>query len=603
MNLLLIDDDEIDRAAIIRALDQSSLAFKVMEANCAQSGLEFACQQRFDGILLDYMLPDANGLEVLSRLNESAGEQTAVVMISRYEDDKLAQRCIELGAQDFLLKDEVNTSRLTRAIRNAKQRASMALALRQSHEKLKELAEHDSLTKLVNRYGFELCLNRTLSQVKRHQDMLAVILLDLDDFKGINDTLGHQVGDILLVEVANRLSEALREGDLIARLGGDEFVVLVTESENRYFPMAVANRLQRAFEEPFPLGEHDVLIGASIGIAVYSDSVCDSSELLKCADIAMYRAKKVGRNQIQFYSEELAREVRFRNRIEMGLRTALERDEFRVFYQGKFDAISGELLGMEALLRWQHPEDGLLAPDSFLPIAEEIGLVDEIGEWVLAQACAQTVEWLAMLTPVGKQLSVAVNLSPSQIIRETLYQTIVRVLQQTGLPASLLELELTENALIEEPLELAKVLERIAALGVVFSLDDFGTGFSSLEHIKYFPINVLKIDKSFVASVEQDERGKRLLSALINFANGFNVVSVAEGIETEAQAQFCRERGCNLLQGYLYCRPIQPQDFETQHILPLLAEGMFDFTCLLARDSQRCHFFCWAITLWRITQT
>ena len=573
MNLLLIDDDEIDRAAIIRALDQSSLAFKVMEANCAQRGLEFACQQRFDGILLDYMLPDANGLEVLSRLNESAGEQTAVVMISRYEDDKLAQRCIELGAQDFLLKDEVNTSRLTRAIRNAKQRASMALALRQSHEKLKELAEHDSLTKLVNRYGFELCLNRTLSQVKRHQDMLAVILLDLDDFKGINDTLGHQVGDVLLVEVANRLSAALREGDLIARLGGDEFVVLVTESENRYFPMVVANRLQQAFEEPFPLGEHEVLIGASIGIAVYSDLVCDSSELLKCADIAMYRAKKMGRNQIQFYSEELAREVRFRNRIEMGLRTALERDEFRVFYQGKFDAISGELLGMEALLRWQHPEDGLLAPDSFLPIAEEIGLVDEIGEWVLAQACAQTVKWLAMLAPRGKQLSVAVNLSPSQIIRETLYQTIVRVLQQTGLPATQLELELTENALIEEPLELAKVLERIASLGVVLSLDDFGTGFSSLEHIKYFPINVLKIDKSFVASVEQDERGKRLLSALINFANGFNVVSVAEGIETEAQAQFCRERGCNLLQGYLYCRPIRPEDFEAQQILPLLTEG------------------------------
>ncbi|MGI3003737.1 putative bifunctional diguanylate cyclase/phosphodiesterase [Shewanella algae] len=573
MNLLLIDDDEIDRAAIIRALDQSSLAFKVMEANCAQRGLEFACQQRFDGILLDYMLPDANGLEVLSRLNESAGEQTAVVMISRYEDDKLAQRCIELGAQDFLLKDEVNTSRLTRAIRNAKQRASMALALRQSHEKLKELAEHDSLTKLVNRYGFELCLNRTLSQVKRHQDMLAVILLDLDDFKGINDTLGHQVGDVLLVEVANRLSAALREGDLIARLGGDEFVVLVTESENRYFPMVVANRLQQAFEEPFPLGEHEVLIGASIGIAVYSDLVCDSSELLKCADIAMYRAKKMGRNQIQFYSEELAREVRFRNRIEMGLRTALERDEFRVFYQGKFDAITGELLGMEALLRWQHPEDGLLAPDSFLPIAEEIGLVDEIGEWVLAQACAQTVKWLAMLAPRGKQLSVAVNLSPSQIIRETLYQTIVRVLQQTGLPATQLELELTENALIEEPLELAKVLERIASLGVVLSLDDFGTGFSSLEHIKYFPINVLKIDKSFVASVEQDERGKRLLSALINFANGFNVVSVAEGIETEAQAQFCRERGCNLLQGYLYCRPIRPEDFEAQQILPLLTEG------------------------------
>ncbi len=251
MDLLLIDDDEVDRTAIIRALRQSKLTFNVVEANCAFDGLNLALERHFDGILLDYLLPDANGLEVLIKLNAMTQDQTVVVMLSRYEDEKLAQRCIELGAQDFLLKDEVNSRILTRAIRYAKQRSSMALALRNSHQKLKELAEHDSLTKLVNRYGFELCLNRAIARAKRCHDYLAVILLDLDDFKAINDTLGHQTGDILLVKVAARLSEVLRDGDIIARLGGDEFVVLVTDNDYKYFPMIVANRLLKVFEDVF----------------------------------------------------------------------------------------------------------------------------------------------------------------------------------------------------------------------------------------------------------------------------------------------------------------------------------------------------------------
>ena len=251
MDLLLIDDDEVDRTAIIRALRQSKLAFNVIEANCAFDGLNLALERHFDGILLDYLLPDANGLEVLIKLNSMTQEQTVVVMLSRYEDEKLAQRCIELGAQDFLLKDEVNSRILSRSIRYAKQRASMALALRNSHQKLKELAEHDSLTKLMNRYGFELCLNRAIARAKRSNDFLAVILLDLDDFKAINDTLGHQTGDILLVKVASRLSSVLRDGDVIARLGGDEFVVLVTDNDYKYFPMIVANRLLKAFEDVF----------------------------------------------------------------------------------------------------------------------------------------------------------------------------------------------------------------------------------------------------------------------------------------------------------------------------------------------------------------
>ncbi|MGI1935726.1 putative bifunctional diguanylate cyclase/phosphodiesterase [Shewanella oncorhynchi] len=570
MDLLLIDDDEVDRTAIIRALRQSKLTFNVVEANCAFDGLNLALERHFDGILLDYLLPDANGLEVLIKLNAMTQDQTVVVMLSRYEDEKLAQRCIELGAQDFLLKDEVNSRILTRAIRYAKQRSSMALALRNSHQKLKELAEHDSLTKLVNRYGFELCLNRAIARAKRCHDYLAVILLDLDDFKAINDTLGHQTGDILLVKVAARLSEVLRDGDIIARLGGDEFVVLVTDNDYKYFPMIVANRLLKVFEDVFCLGDNDVLIGASIGVAFYNEAASNSSELMKCADIAMYRAKKMGRNQIQFYSEALDKEVRYRNHIESSLRTALKRNEFKVHYQAQVNAKTHQLVGMEALVRWQHPVDGIIAPDQFLPIAEEIGLMEDIDDWVLEQACTQALSWLTQLQPTGKEFTIAVNLSASQIGNENLFDKIASTLTKTGLPAVALELEITENCLIEDPHEHAKMLDRIAELGVRFALDDFGTGFSSLEHIKLFPISVLKIDKSFVASYDKDEKDTRLLAALLNFAHGFNVISVAEGVETIEQAEFCTSRHCTVLQGYLFSRPLDATEFEAKYILPLL---------------------------------
>ncbi|QYJ79250.1 putative bifunctional diguanylate cyclase/phosphodiesterase [Shewanella acanthi] len=570
MDLLLIDDDEVDRTAIIRALRQSQTAFNVVEANCAFDGLSLAVERHFDGILLDYMLPDANGLDVLIKLNSMSTEQSAVIMLSRYEDEKLAQRCIEYGAQDFLLKDEVNPRILSRAIRYAKQRSSMATALRSSHEKLKELAEHDSLTKLVNRYGFELCLNRAIARARRGQGYLAVILLDLDDFKSINDTLGHQTGDVLLVKVAARLSTVLRDGDLIARLGGDEFVVLVTETDNKYFPMVVAKRLLQAFEKAFQLGPNEVMIGASVGVAFYNDAASNSSELMKCADIAMYRAKKLGRNQIQFYSEALDKEVRYRNHIESSLRIALKQQEFRVFYQAQVDAKTHCLVGMEALIRWEHAEDGLISPDQFLPIAEEIGFMEEIGDWVLLDACKQAKRWLDMLQPIGHKLTIAVNLSASQLANAHLYDKILHALRESALPAEALELEITESGLIEEPSERARVLNLINDLGVRFALDDFGTGFSTLEHLKHFPISILKIDKSFIASYDHDEKDTRLLAALLNFAQGFNVMAVAEGIETLEQANFCTERSCNVLQGYFFSRPIDASEFEAKFILPLL---------------------------------
>ncbi|MBT1444156.1 GGDEF domain-containing response regulator [Shewanella sp. JM162201] len=572
MNLLLVDDDEVDREMIMRALSQSDREFVVAQSCYAKDAMEMVGTQQFDGILLDYMLPDANGLEVLTWLNDIGKEDSAVVMISRYEDEKLAERCIELGAQDFLLKDEVTPGRLCRAIINARQRFSMARALRQSHEKLKELAEHDSLTRLVNRYGFELCLNRTLSQTKRCHGMLSVILLDLDDFKGVNDTLGHQVGDILLVEVASRLSSALRETDLIARIGGDEFVALICDPDPAYLPFNLAKRLLKTFEAPFNLGESSVMIGASLGIALYGECADTADELLKCADIAMYRAKNEGRNQIQCYSEELEHQVRYRTRIEQGLRGAIARNELKLFYQGKFEASSGRLVGMEALLRWQHPEDGLLAPDRFMAIAEETGLMEPIGEWVLETACHQAREWLDMVGYRIPHLSVAVNFSASQIAADKLPKVIRDALTRSGLAPENLELEITENALIKRPEQIAAALKVVRAMGVTLALDDFGTGYSSLDHLMHFPIQVIKIDKSLVATVPEDEKGCRLLTALLNFSQGFGMVSVAEGIETEAQAAFCAEHGCDLLQGYLLGRPVDAATFEKDVLLPALGK-------------------------------
>lgn len=567
MDLLLIDDDEIDRTAIIRALAQSDIGFNVVEANCGRVGLDLVRQQHFDGIILDYRLPDADGLELLHSLHSSAGDATAVVMISRYEDEYLADRCIEMGAQDFLLKDEVNTRRLTRAIRLAKQRASMSRALQKTHERLRNLAEHDSLTDLLNRYGFEMSLSRALALARSKNTELALILLDLDDFKGVNDTHGHQMGDRLLVEVAARLSQVVPDNSLLARIGGDEFVVVLTGNNVSGIAEGLTTALLQALQPVFLVDAQPLFIGACAGIACYGRLASDSSGLLKCADIALYRAKQRGRSQLQFYSEALDLAVRRRQHIATGLRQALELEQFRLFYQGKFNAHTGVLEGMEALLRWQHPQDGLIAPDSFLPIAEELGMMDAICEWVLQTACQQTQLWLQQLAP-GRRLSIAVNLSASQNLREKLLQQVESALLSSGLPAELLELEITENALIEKPRELAEVLEAVAAIGVTLSLDDFGTGFSSLEHVKDFPIKVLKIDKSFVAGIEQDERARRLLAALINFASGFDVLSVAEGVETEAQAQFCRDHGCHLLQGYLYCKPMPPEQFMTQFLQP-----------------------------------
>ncbi len=564
--ILLIDDDELDRMAIKRLLQHADSTCRVVEANTGKHGLELALTEEFDAVLLDYRLPDIDGIDVLAKMRSSAYQRMAVIVLSRIEDERLAEQCIDAGAQDFLLKDEVSGRRLTRAIRQAKQRFAMEEKLHQAQVDLKHIAECDRLTGLANRYCFEVALQMELARTKRGSGRLAVVLLDLDDFKNVNDTLGHDAGDVLLKTVAKRLSGAARDSDLLARLGGDEFVVLVNDIKRDDQVSLLAQRLLTSLHDPIIVAGTELIVSTSIGIAILDAEHNTAVDLMKCADLALYQAKREGRNRTHFYSNNLNQEVQRRTRIEYDLRSAIAHNQFRVFYQAKVAATGEVLVGMEALLRWQHPIHGLLAPDAFLDIAEEKGLMAPIGDWVLQTTCKQLKQWKPALERLGLRVSIAINLSAIQMRSDTLVDLVMHNMVENGLSAGCIEFEITENTLIENTEQCAKVLHSLAGLGVTLSLDDFGTGYSSLQHLKLFPINALKIDREFVAKVGRGERDNQLMAAMISVAKILNLEVIAEGVETVEQAEFCRAHGCDVLQGYYFSRPIPAEDFEARYL-------------------------------------
>lgn len=567
LNILLIDDDEVDRQSVIRSLKRGGTLCQVVQAATAADGLRLAAEQQFDAILLDYRLPDLDGIDVLRALRGDDFEGVAVVVLSRYEDETLAERCLEAGAQDFLLKDDVTGRRLSRTVRQARHRFQIEDALKRSREQLRQLSERDPLTKLHNRRGFELVLQASIARVQRGEGRLAVLLMDLDDFKGINDTLGHDAGDMLLVEIAQRLGAVVRDGDHLCRLGGDEFVVLMTDFERDEQAMLLADRIVGRLQAPISLGVTEQIITTSIGIATLGASTNDQADLLKFADLAMYQAKKDGGNQRRFYSAALQEAARLRTGIKHDLKNALERSEFKAFYQAQIDASDGRLAGVEALIRWQHPTRGLLTPEEFLSVAEETGQIIEIGKWVLREGCRQLKEWQLRLPGKSSDLTLAVNLSAVQLKQNTLPKTVNDALADCALSARSLELEITESAMILDEGASAETLSLIAEHGITLSLDDFGTGYSSLDYLKYFPISVLKIDRSFLSSVGCNKKNERLLKAIIAFAKTLDMKVVAEGVETHEQVEFCTHHKCDLLQGYYFSRPVPAAEFEMAFLM------------------------------------
>ncbi|MGZ8266222.1 MAG: EAL domain-containing protein [Burkholderiales bacterium] len=423
----------------------------------------------------------------------------------------------------------------------------------QAEEAVKFMAMHDALTQLPNRAAFNERLARAISLAQRHKRALAVLFIDLDRFKLINDTLGHEAGDNVLREAAARLTDNLRGGDTVARLGGDEFIILLEDVPDPVYVGSVSQKLIHALSAPFTIGEREYRVTASIGVSVYPADGDDPETLLKHADIAMYRAKETGRNAFEFYSERISAGSLERLSLESGLRRAVERDEFRLHFQPQIEACTGRIVGMEALVRWQHPEMGLLLPARFIRIAEETGLIVPLGEWVLHTACKAHQEWQRMRIPLSR---IAVNLSPRQFLHAGLVKDTLRALESTGCSGRFIEMEITESMVMHDPAGAVATMAELKDAGVRIGMDDFGTGYSSLAHLKRFPIDSIKVDRSFIADVPNDAGNVAITQAIIAMARTLHLTVIAEGVETPAQFNFLRSRGCDEVQGYYFSPPL-----------------------------------------------
>ncbi|NML26975.1 sensor domain-containing protein [Zoogloea dura] len=432
--------------------------------------------------------------------------------------------------------------------------------MKASEEQIRHLAHHDTLTNLPNRFSLNEKLAQAVGLCQRTGMSLALMLIDLDRFKAINDTLGHHVGDELLIQVAKRLSATVRTSDIVARLGGDEFVVVLPDGADATDAAHVADKIVRAISAPYLINGQEQRTSPSIGICLYPDDATEIGDLLKNADVAMYHAKAMGRGNFQFFTEGMNAATTRRLSLESELRSGLEREQFVLHYQPQLDLRSGRLVGVEALIRWNHPSRGLIPPAEFIPVAEEAGIIDAIGDWVLQEACRQLGAWReAGLDP----LRMSINLSTGQFLDKTLPARIAELLEVHGLHAGLLDLEVTESVSMASPNETIEVMRALTGSGLSLSIDDFGTGYSSLAYLKLFPIRTLKIDRSFVKDIETDPSDADICDVTVLLAHRLGLEVVAEGVETEAQLKFLRSIGCEKIQGYLISPPVPAAQIES----------------------------------------
>jgi diguanylate cyclase (GGDEF)-like protein/PAS domain S-box-containing protein len=430
-------------------------------------------------------------------------------------------------------------------------------ATRRYQAELEFQANRDTLTGLANRNLLRDRLTQASAYAERYGHPVWVLFLNLDRFKFVNDTLGHHAGDQLLKDVALRLRNAVRETDTIARLSADEFVLALSERADEKLAPALVQRIMDAIAQPVVIDGYEFVMGSSVGIAVCPSDGNDPENLLKHASIAMYRAKEIGRNNFQFYTAAMNEKALERLRIEGDLRNALERDEFVLHYQPQVDLHTGRIVGMEALLRWKHPVFGMVQPARFIQLAEEMGLIVPIGLWVVRTACCQSIAWQQI--GLG-QMRIAVNLSARQFYQQDLVDSIVQILGETGLAPHLLELELTESMMMNDVEQAVDILRSLKAIGVHLSIDDFGTGYSSLSYLKRFPIDLLKIDQSFVRDITVDPDDAAIVLSIISLAHSLRLTVIAEGVETEAQLAYLRRHGCDYMQGYYFSHPLPAED-------------------------------------------
>lgn len=559
MNILLVDDDEVDRKLIKRALKNDVDTNDVYEVSSAIEGLKIAEKGHFDVLLLDYMMPEIDGIEMVIEIrNRPNLGETAIIMMSSSEDEELALSCLHAGAQDFITKKEITSSKLKRSILQAKKRFEMEKKLHDSFCQVRELAEKDSLTGLSNRYHFEDALKVSINNNKRSSNIIALLFLDLDHFKNINDTYGHEMGDMFLKEVALRTNQCLRGNELFARLGGDEFAILLTGLKKDNDATTVARRIIKALVSPVEINGNQLQCGVSIGIALYPNDAESAETLKKYADIAMYRAKKEGRNQLCYFEPLMQQQFSRNFQIETLLKESIQKQDFELHYQPVISTNQKEIIGVEALIRWPNCPF-ICYPDEFIPVAEQSRIIEKIGKWVLDTAVKQLSIWQ---TRFGNGFTMAVNISAIQLENNRLVPTIEGVLKTHNVPAESLILELTETALFVQDESNHIQINQLCDLGCKLALDDFGTGFSSLSHLVNFPINTVKLDKSLLPTSDNETRYLSIVKGITKMVNTIGLHIIAEGVETEYQYELCKQLEISELQGYFFDKAMPADELE-----------------------------------------
>jgi len=559
--VLVVDDDRSTCNALRFTLQRDG--FRVEEAGDGAQAVAMLERISPDVILMDAVMPVMDGFTACEEIKQRQQTRAIpVLMITALEDNTSVERAFAAGASDYIPKP-IHFAVLSQRVRSI-------IDANRAERHIRRLAYNDSLTGLPNRTLFIDQLSRRLERARMDSESIAVLFLDLDRFKYVNDSLGHDVGDRLLAAVAQRIRRVVRQADCVARLGGDEFTVALNAASGPA-AAAAAQNICRTLGHPFQVDGHEIFVAASVGIALFPQDGPDVGTLLKHADMAMYRAKKDG-SGFRFFESAMEQTMSTHLRLETDLRRALDRKELVLYYQPKARVDTGDIIGVEALVRWRHPTRGLVPPADFIPLAEETGLIIPMGEWVLRSACSQAQAWIDAGRP---PLQVAVNISVRQLLHKDFVELVERVLRDTRLSPGLLELEITESTLMGYAQDTLELLRRLRKLGVRLSIDDFGTGYSSLAYLKRFPINTVKIDRAFVGDVPHDADDVAIVTGIIALAHSLRLEVIAEGVETHDQFVFLRERSCDQIQGFLLSEPVPAAVFEqTVLAMPLIrAEG------------------------------